>query len=128
MWNIQWHIQTKSGIMNINSKDANTKTINTGLPVLVVKKTRWNLVYIYLMNQWRSFVWTLRNEIRTLLIFFTFFAFLLKILPFFGDKWKCLLLFNFLPSMNKAIHRLRKKWWINERKSANYFLETKKMS
>ena len=34
------------------------------------------------------------------LIFFTFFAFFSKILPFFTKRWKCLLLFDFLPSVS----------------------------
>ena len=30
------------------------------------------------------------------------------------------------PNYDKTIHRLRKKWWIIELKSGNYFLETEK--
>ena len=39
----------------------------------------------------------------------------------------CALLVNLFVTLDKAIHRLRKKWLIIELKSASYFLETEKM-
>ena len=38
----------------------------------------------------------------------------------------CALLVNLFVTLDKAIHRLRKKWLIIELKSASYFLETEK--